>query len=172
MPDKPIDFHLVERIEANALGQPGQRTFRLLIYARGQLAVLWLEKEQLAMLGEALEQVLAQVGLRDVQPVELPDLPGPPADADIEFRMGQLQLGFDHDRGRFVILVHAQYADTDEPPDFQCQITASQARRLSEQITEVVNAGRPRCRLCGQPINPDGHVCPKANGHLPITLEE
>jgi uncharacterized repeat protein (TIGR03847 family) len=170
MTEETIDFGLVDRLEANSVGEPGKRTFRLIVNAQGEVAVLWLEKEQLNALGEAIEQVLAQIGARAVPAAELSDLPGVAVSAAVEFQIGQLALGFDQDRKRFLFIAHRREADPEGPASFLCQATPEQARRLSHEIIAVVNAGRPRCRLCNQPMDPEGHVCPGANGHLPSTL--
>lgn len=171
MPDETTDFGSVDRIQPNAVGRPGQRTFRLLIHAEGELAMLWLEKEQLNALGEAIEQVLAQTGSRSATS----ELPSEQTDvavsASLEFSIGQLAIGFDQEKARFLLIAHRREADLDGPPTFICQVTPSQARRLSREIEEVVNAGRPRCRFCNQPINPEGHVCPASNGHQATRFE-
>jgi uncharacterized repeat protein (TIGR03847 family) len=171
MAEEPIDFGLADRLEANAVGQPGQRTFHLLVDSQGEIALLWLEKEQLNALGEAIEQVLAQIGERGVPPADPPLSAGVAIAASVEFQIGQLAIGYDHDRKRFLFIAHRSETDPEGPPTFTCQSTPAQARRLSHQIIAVVNAGRPRCRLCNQPINPEGHICPGSNGHLPTTLE-
>jgi uncharacterized repeat protein (TIGR03847 family) len=46
-------------------------------------------------------------------------------------------------------------------------VTRQQAAALAERGEELVTAGRPRCPLCGSPLDPDGHACPKTNGHGP-----
>lgn len=43
--------------------------------------------------------------------------------------------------------------------------TRDQMATLARHAQEVVAAGRPRCKLCGNPIDPDGHFCPARNGH-------
>src|SRR5262245_6923524 len=153
MAEETVDFGLADRLEANSVGKPGQRTFRLIINAQGEVAVLWLEKEQLNALGEAIEQVLAQIGARGVPASDLPESPGVASRAAVEFQIGQLALGFDQDRKRFLFIAHRREADPDGPESFRCQSTPEQARRLSHEIIAVVNAGRPRCRICNQPMD-------------------
>ena len=41
------------------------------------------------------------------------------------------------------------------------RIPVGTARAFAKRTLEVVGAGRPRCPLCGYPMNPEGHVCPQ-----------
>ena len=43
-------------------------------------------------------------------------------------------------------------------------LTAPAARAFSERAQTVVAAGRPPCQFCGNPLDPAGHLCPRANG--------
>ena len=44
-------------------------------------------------------------------------------------------------------------------------LTAAQARAMATRGTVAVESGRPPCPLCGGPLDPSGHVCPRLNGH-------
>ena len=56
--------------------------------------------------------------------------------------------------------------DDDEGPDtLQVRLTAQAARSFVNRALEVVAAGRLPCPLCGQPLDPQGHICPRRNGH-------
>jgi uncharacterized repeat protein (TIGR03847 family) len=151
-------------IDAEAIGRPGQRRFRLLVRSTTTSAALWLEKEQLSAIGEALDEMDQR--LQTQSPSDQPDVePLPfPATADIDFRAGRLGLGYEEERDRFVL--HAfDSAAADAVPTLRCEISRGQSRTLSRRIATVVAAGRPICPLCDTPIEPDGHVCPKSNGH-------
>ncbi len=169
-----------QRLMVEAIGQPGQRRFRLLAVVDGGTHIVWMEKQQLQALGMALEQLLEQ----------LPDagLDLGPANAPLEFdtqtasqfRAGRMELGYDERRDRLVIAAHDMQRDDDDDdddetidlertrPNFACRLTRSQAREISADAAAVVSAGRPRCTMCGQPMSPEGHVCPHMNGHLPL----
>jgi uncharacterized repeat protein (TIGR03847 family) len=43
--------------------------------------------------------------------------------------------------------------------------TREQMLALARHAAQVCSAGRPTCRFCDQPIDPEGHVCPAMNGH-------
>jgi uncharacterized repeat protein (TIGR03847 family) len=161
-----------QRVRADALGEPGQRRFRVLAIVDGITRVVWMEKEQLRRLGQALEQVLEN----------LPDL-GPEigtTGSALEFdeettsqiRAGRMELGFDEQRRRLVVIAHDLEVEDESGPAFVCRLTPLQARELAEEAEAVVASGRPLCPLCGNPMGPGPHVCEKQNGHFPQRLEE
>lgn len=161
----------VQRAAVEALGEPGKRRFRLLAVVDGETYIVWMEKQQLDALGRALEQVLAQ--LPPAKPEASPV--AEPVEFDLQtrrqFRVGRMELGFDEERDRLVVIAHDIEADPDEEPELACRLTRSQAQALSSEAAQVVAAGRPRCVLCGQPMGPGPHACPEQNGHLPGELD-
>ncbi len=167
MAESSNDFGLVEGVGAEAIGQPGQRTFRLVARGSGRYASLWMEKEQLTALGTALQQQIVRLGrpaLRE-QPARLMAGSDVPAGADVDFRCGQLGLGFDEGRSEFVVFAYNAEAEETETAAWSCRLSVAQARALSHGIDAVVNAGRPKCPLCGAVMDGPVHVCPRANGH-------
>lgn len=44
-------------------------------------------------------------------------------------------------------------------------ISRAHAANMARRGWELVGAGRPTCTLCGHPIDPEGHSCPRTNGH-------
>lgn len=172
-----------QRLRVEAIGEPGQRRFRLLALVDGETTIIWMEKQQLQALGLALEQMLEQL------PDRGPELGAAnlPIDFDLDtrrqFRAGRMELGYDESRDRLVIVAHdvnedaeAEAADTSPLDDdeteatFACRLSREQARELSADSAAVVAAGRPRCTMCGAPMGPGPHVCPQQNGHLPHEL--
>jgi uncharacterized repeat protein (TIGR03847 family) len=172
----------VTRARVEALGEPGQRRFRMLALAGGRTTIVWMEKQQLQALGLALEQLLSQLpdGEGEVAPV------ASGGEFDLEtrrqFRVGRMELGYDETSDRIVIVAHdindaaeADEADEEERAHeaaFVCGVTREQAREISADAAAVVAAGRPRCTMCGAPMGPGPHVCPQQNGHFPHQLEE
>jgi uncharacterized repeat protein (TIGR03847 family) len=167
MPESRHDYGPINRIEAESIGEPGQRTFRVYTANEIEAASLWLEKEQLRALGRAIEEQLSRLKALRIDR----DLPSPdPAlsytgDPTLDFRIGQMALGFDERQGLFLLLVYAVEDNDESRPTFSCQATPEQLRSLSERIEVVVNAGRPLCPLCGEPMDRAGHQCIRANGH-------
>lgn len=165
------DLGPLVHISAEAIGQPGQRRFRLrAMNSDSESASLWLEKEQLIALGDAIETVLKDEGF-EYQRMPLDDREPEavlPLDAAIEFRLAQLSMGLNRDTRRIVLVA----ADTQDPDDADAttvtiEFDYRRAYELRGQITQVVAAGRPPCPLCTGPMDPEGHVCVKTNGHHP-----
>ena len=158
-------------ISAEAIGQPGQRRFRLQALAGdGQSAALWLEKEQLNALSDAIETVLTDEGY-DARPRPLDDLDPPPVfplNASIEMQIGQLSMGVNHDT-RHVVLIATDRAEAGESDatTVTFEFDYRRASEFREQARGVVAAGRPPCPLCTAPMDPAGHVCVRTNGHNP-----
>ena len=181
MPRQVFLFDPPERFVAGTVGEPGERTFYLQATASGRTVSVALEKMQVAVLAERLEELLGEVQRRLGV-----DLPGPtpeiedlaPLEAPIEeeFRVGTMGLAWDGDAGLVVIEAHAQtgeddeeapepLAETDEGPDvLRVRINAAAARAFISRAERVVAAGRPPCPLCGLPLDQSGHICPRQNG--------
>jgi uncharacterized repeat protein (TIGR03847 family) len=161
-----------ERILVEAIGEPGNRRFRLLALVRGQTFIVWMEKQQVQALGMALEQMLEQ--LPDAGPI-LSNAPGI-GDFDRktrkQFRVGRMELGYDDEADRIVVVAHDLNSSDESDAAFACRVTRSQARDLSAEAAAVVAAGRPRCSMCGAPMGPGPHVCPQQNGHFRHELDE
>ena len=178
MPESRNDFGPVNRIEAESFGEPGQRTFRVFSANEIEAASLWLEKEQLRALGRAIEEQLGRLqALRATREVAPPDVTLAFAgDVTLEFRVGQMALGFDERQGLFLLLAYAVEDEEEDRPTFSCQATPEQLRALAAQIETVVASGRPLCPLCGEPMDRSGHMCIRANGHskqpLPPRMDE
>lgn len=163
MYQESIPFGPVTAIGAESLGKPGQRTFRLRARTDEATAMIWFEKEQLQALAIAIEQLLAQIGrpVARQEPASMDEFLDPPR---IEFKVGRLALGYVEESDLVALLLHAEEADPEGPASLVCLATRPQFRALSRQIVEVCAAGRPRCGLCGDPIDPGTrHHCVRLN---------
>lgn len=172
MPESRHDFGVARRIEAQSFGRPGRRTFRVYVANAERAASLWMEKEQLAALGAHIEGQLNRLrAMRYQGGTATPD----PATAytgepDLDFRVGQLALGFDERAGLFLLFAYSADDEDEDEPTFSCQATPEQFRELADAIARIIAAGRPICPLCGLPMDPDGHACARANGHLKLPI--
>jgi uncharacterized repeat protein (TIGR03847 family) len=168
MPNSQHDYGPVNRIESEAFGQPGKRTFRVIVANEHRAASLWMEKEQLAALGRAIETQLGR--LRAARSARNAAAPDPErayrGEPELDFRVAQLALGYDEQESAFLLLAYTPEDEDPDNPTFSCQATIAQFRALAEQIQRVVAAGRPICPLCSLPIDPEGHPCARTNGHL------
>jgi len=172
-----FDFNPVSAIVADAVGRPGQRTFFLQARQGADLATLVMEKEQVAALATSILQLLEELEKEraDLPTAEeqtaVPNLREPLEPA---FRVGQLGLGYDEKQDLMVLIAQAVPVAEEEDssdPKARFYATRAQMRSLSEHALQVVAAGRPDCPLCGRPIEPDGHFCPRTNGHAyPLSL--
>lgn len=185
-------FEPPERFVAGTVGPPGERTFFLQARGGGRLVSVALEKVQVSLLAEKLEELLSEAQRRFG--VELPEPVAAVGDndpldtpVDEEFRVGTLGLAFDVDTATVVIEAIAvgeaevevelgepdddeDAEDEDEEPDedldrLRVRLTPEATRQFIERARRVVNAGRPPCPLCGQPLDPAGHLCPRHNGY-------
>ena len=182
MPRQVFLFDPPERFVAGTVGQPGDRTFYLQASGGGRTVSVALEKVQVAVLAERLEELLEEVrrrGAGDVPvsaPRELEDTAPLDAPVEEEFRVGTMGLAWDGEDDRVVVEALAQQdadgeeveplSDAEEGPDaLRVRITAEAARAFIVRAERVVAAGRPPCPLCSLPLDPEGHICPRQNGH-------
>ena len=168
----------VASVEALTFGEPGMRTFRVDALSGAASCSIWMEKEQLLQLGVYLRDMIGHLSQeeRDKES-DLREESWTGGELTVDFKAGQMALSYDSNSNAFYL--QAFEREPDEPPERESQaedeapekesvgfwITAAQAKVLGEDALTICAAGRPTCFLCGQPINPDGHACPRANGH-------
>jgi uncharacterized repeat protein (TIGR03847 family) len=173
MPPTEIDLRPVTHITTDAIGQPGKRVFYLQGSTSDQSITLIVEKIQIQSLAIGLEQFLAEVAEK------FPDLSEASSDFDESkmhilppvdplFRIGELGLGYDSEQDLIVLITRELVPEGGDAADtsvvrFWC--TRSQLRALCAWGMEVASHGRPLCPQCGEPMEPEGHFCPKKNGH-------
>lgn len=158
-------FDEPEAFTAGTVGEPGARTFFLQVVEAGQVVSLKCEKQQVAALAQYLAELLA-----DLPPVGPGVAKVPPALVEpvlAEWVAGSMGVAWDDDDERFVIVVDELVPDdSDEPPAVaRFRVTAAQVAAFVPHATELVGRGRPLCPLCGHPMDPGGHACPRSNGH-------
>lgn len=170
MPYEVYDLNPVDRITTDAIGEPGRRVFYLQARQGQRLITLVCEKEHVAALAIAIDHVLLSLAGGDADAVVEPD-PILEQGMDLElplepvFRAGQVNLGYDEVSKMLVIVVHELVDDEESASVARFWATQSQLRAFSTHAQEVVAAGRPICAMCGEPIDPEGHFCPRRNGH-------
>lgn len=181
-----IEFDPPHRFVAGTVGPPGERQFYLQVTDDGRTTSVGLEKQQVQVLIERIDDILdgfVPVGdavaeeQHDDAPLETP--------VDEEFRVGTMGLAWDPERERLVIECHA-VGDSYDSPDVLEQVEAGEseipaeddptqlvlrvvlepltARAFVRRAGKVVTAGRPACPFCAGPVDPEGHICPRANG--------
>jgi len=161
------DLNPVTHITAGVIGQPGKRTFYLQGRQAATIVTLIAEKEHLTALARAIDELLERLeaGAKLIQVDALQMELSQPIEP--LFRIGQLGLGFDAENNLVVLIVYAlpeeENAETVDVVRFWA--TREQMRALARHAAGIVAGGRPICVLCGRPIDPEGHFCPKRNGH-------
>lgn len=172
-------FERPRRFVAGTVGTPGERTFYLQAADGARVVSVSLEKQQVAVLADRLEQLLDEVVTRTgtALPASESDTEALEQPIDEEFRVGAMGLAWDGDAGLVVIEAQAPVADTeiaqetlledveDGPDALRVLIEPRRARAFVARARKVISAGRPPCPLCGQPLETGGHVCPRQNGY-------
>ena len=166
MPPPRNELSNLSQLRLEALGEPGQRTFRVMADGEAGSAVVWLEKEQLFQLSLGIQQLMAATAERE------PTLPAPGAGSvtriPLEFKAGKMSVGHDPRRQMFIIEAHDVEEEDEETASLRLWATRGQASTFAEEGLRVCAAGRPLCPLCAAPMDTGGHVCPKMNGHAPL----
>ncbi len=177
MPTRDLDP--VTRLTAAAVGVPGERTFLIQAAAGVEQVTLLVEKEQVRVLAERVIAWLPELAAdrpedpEEVRAAEAGEL-GLTEPLEPDFRVGQLALTYDSERDRVMVLATELVAEdqaesfaVDEPREVRLWVTRPQLRVMARHGAQVVEQGRPPCPLCGNPLDPTGHVCPAQNGHRP-----
>lgn len=164
------EFTSVSGLRAESVGEPGKRTFRIVVDSASSSAAIWLEKEQLFQLALAIQQLIATL------PEDRPTDGEAPSDREaagltrLDFKVDKLVLGHDGRSGLFIIDAHDP--DNHESAMLRVWANLDQAKEFSQEALSVCASGRPLCPLCGRPMpdTPRGHRCARVNGH--VTLED
>lgn len=183
MTEYAYDLNPVHSIIADAFGEPGERTFFLQGSTGMEVVSVVLEKQEVANLAISILQLLEELEEK------YPELPTPNvsegdlvAEVPFEaaFRVGQLIVGYDEDDDMIWLIAKALIVsesgsivdpDEEDVPSVRFVATREQMRALSDHALEAVAKGRPTCPLCGNPISPEGHFCPRSDGQaMPIII--
>ena len=172
-----MDLGVVDMITTDAIGEPGMRTFYLQARSGGDLVTVVVEKEQVVLLAQLVLETLADLPVETGAAANPPELEDP---VEPLFRAGKLSIGYDPDEDRFLLEItefEPEIEDEDEdeqdprsalegePESVRLWASREQMLALSRRGAAVAELGRPTCRFCGNPMDPEGHVCPATNGH-------
>jgi uncharacterized repeat protein (TIGR03847 family) len=179
-------FDPPDRFVAGTVGQPGERTFYLQATGNGLTVSVALEKLQVSALAERLDELLDEVRRRQgadsavpaISPPQLEDVAPLDVPVEEEFRVGTLALAWDDDDALVIIEAQSDRGEAEEEPAIaasdieteadmlRVRLSPAVARAFAKRALRVVAAGRPPCPLCGNPLDAEGHICPRQNGHL------
>ncbi|MFC7847678.1 DUF3090 domain-containing protein [Arthrobacter sp. NPDC057388] len=179
MPTRVHEFVWPDRVVIGTVGVPGARTFYLQVRAGTQIVSIALEKQQSALLAEKIDEILDQLitvegnrfSVPTGTPVELVDN-DPLEPVEEQFRTGAMSLGWDPTTAQVVVeaypITDVDADDDGEPLDqdgdevpemLLVRMPVGTARAFAKRTREVVDAGRPICPLCGNPVDAGGHIC-------------
>ncbi len=179
-------YEFPDRFVAGTVGRPGERTFFVQARQGSRLTSVVCEKQQVQVLADHLERVLDELARLSDGLLEIPatrstarDLDPLDAPLDEDFRAGTMTIAWDAELSAVQVEMFT-VADDDEEEEqgdfpfsgeradnesLSVMITPDQARDFVARARSLVAAGRPACPFCGQPINPEGHICPRSNGY-------
>ena len=159
----------IARLKADAVGEPGERYFRLIADSlEGRSVVMWMEKEQLFNLAMALKRIIAIVSQQaeEGNAESAPAEPVTSVDGPLDLQVGRLDVGYDEGLSLYLIATYGREDDDDSMASVSLMATRSDADAFADQAFSVCASGRPLCPLCGVPIDAgEQHICPKHNGH-------
>ena len=162
-----FEFDRPQRFVAGTVGQPGERAFYLQARNDIEIVTVALDKEQVRVLAERVDALLNHVleatgasaaipamhlGSDDLGPLEVP--------IDSVFQVQMLSITWDSAKECVTI-----EASSEEEGSLTVHLSGFQARAFAHRAVAVVSAGRKPCPICSQPLDPRGHLCPRANGY-------
>jgi uncharacterized repeat protein (TIGR03847 family) len=168
----------VDRITADAVGEPGDRTFYIQARAGSELVTVIVEKQQVQLLAASVLELLEDAP--ETEPTADEPTMNLEEPLDPRWRAGRLSIGFDQERDLFLLEVEEwqpeleDLGDDDpglmavpeiEPESIRILASPAQMLALSRHGAAVAARGRPTCQFCGNPIDAEGHACPAMNGH-------
>lgn len=160
-----FDLDNADLLTTGTVGPPGQRVFYLQAREGRRVVSLRLEKTQVAALCRYLTEMLADLPAAEPAPGDMslvePVVP--------EWVIGSLGVTYDEDDDRVLLVAEELVEEGDEPAHARIRATRAQVAAFTRHGTEVVAAGRPPCPLCGAPLDPEGHMCVRLNGHRDLT---
>jgi uncharacterized repeat protein (TIGR03847 family) len=172
MTSQKWSFDQPDRFIVGTIGAPGEREFYFQIRQKNMVVSLATEKSQATALAERITTIIREIkksaplsgvnaGPLDDLPLELP--------LDSEFVVGAIGIAFDPSLLEIEISFRAEDADEvegdDSGPVVEIHLDLSMALAFAQRTLALVAAGRPLCPFCISPIDPRGHLCPRANGY-------
>lgn len=170
------EFHQPDRCVAGTVGQPGERAFFIQVRLLNRVLSVAVEKAQVKALSDRLEVVIAELRksdplivvestVRDDAPLETP--------VESEFVVGAISLAWDETLNLITLelfeIEQSEQGEQDQQGELgktlEIKLSLGQAQAFVTRSKALINAGRVPCPFCSIPIDPRGHLCPRANGY-------
>ena len=155
------EFTSADRFSVGTVGEVGARVFLIQAIQGPRTLTVKVEKQQIAVLATYLTRAIEGLGRPGHLPDDLDLMLSP--DDGIDFVAGQISVAIDVDEGSVQVVIEG--IGEDEGDSATITVTKEQAAAFAIRSTLLVEAGRPPCPLCGFPLDPAGHDCPRTNGH-------
>lgn len=162
--NETLDLGDLDRFTVGTVGPVGRRVFLLQCSNSSFTLTVKVEKQQVAVLAEYLGRLLGDLPRAEIVPQ---DLELDESSADPRWVVGTLGVSYDDDSDRIVLVAEELVAEDEDGDVARCAVTRAQAAAFAIRATSLVEAGRPPCPMCGLPLDPAGHECPRTNGHRP-----
>lgn len=146
-----------DKVMVGTRGDVGNRLFLLQVREGRRLTIAKCEKVQLSALAEWIGSVINELG----RPAHLPDDLTLEPEFEPDLVVGEIAVALDTEAKSIELTIEAR--ETEDT--LHISLTKEWAGALAIAITRLVEAGRPPCPLCGLPLDPRGHDCPRTNGH-------
>ena len=158
-----LDLGDLERFTVGTVGPVGRRVFLLQCATGSVTLTVKVEKQQVAVLAEYLARLLGDLPRPDdvSMDMELEEVSEP------RWAVGTLGVSYDETNDKIVLVCEELVAEGEDGDVARCAVTRSQAAAFAARASGLVEAGRPPCPMCGLPLDPAGHECPRTNGHRP-----
>jgi uncharacterized repeat protein (TIGR03847 family) len=158
------DLDSPDEFTVGTVGPVGERVFLIQCRQGAERLTVKVEKQQVAVLATYLARIVREVGRPGSLPQEVRFDPS----EDPAWVVGTIGVSFDEQNARIVVVAEELAEEDDEDSSVaRFSLTLEQAAAFAILATSLVEAGRPPCPLCGLPLDPSGHDCPRTNGHRP-----
>lgn len=147
-----------DRVTVGTIGDVGQRLFLLQAREGRRLVIVKVEKDQIAILASWLARVVRTMSRPDALEVDM-DLE---AEYEVDLVAGEITVSVDEAAELVEVSIESSEDDGDS---LVVTMSKEQAAAFAIRAVQLIEAGRPPCPLCGLPLDPRGHDCPRTNGH-------
>lgn len=155
-----MSFEELTALVPGTIGPPGRRIFYIQAIHDGSLLSLKCEKAHVAALMEYLGECLVDQSPPDrtsaAHGIEFSE------PASVLWTIGSLGVGHDEANERFVVMAH-EFTEDGDGGSVRIHLTVDQADAFIARANQLMVSGRPPCPFCDEPMEPEGHACPRMN---------
>lgn len=159
-----------DRCVAGTIGEPGERAFFIQVRSERRVLSVAVEKAQVQAIAARLEVMIAEVRKSDpLIHVASRDVDDAPLETPVEeeFQVGAISLAW-NDQAQLISLELYELEEDEEEGDgevLEINISLGVSAAFAQRAKALTKAGRLPCPFCAIPIDPRGHLCPRANGY-------